>query len=221
MKNIEDTEILSQLGYTKDDLTKLFIRPKEGPEGFDARLEQGKFAEKFFVYVVNNTMLFNEPCKAEWLDCVTEGLSFKERQEVIVDNAINGDCRIKFGKSDWQHIDVKKSSTVVEKSLTRFRSDGWYMFNALSLTRNNYYLVKNNDEFKKAVRETGCKIQLYNDVKWDILFNKLNKRDYPDLDFLEMDPAVYRLMVSKIRCELQDCVEPYLPLIDNLIRRVA
>lgn len=229
LKDISDTIILKHLGYTAAEIAALIPHAVWGPDGFQQRLNRGTFAELFFAHVARHWNIFNKPCDVEWIDpLIRPGMSHEEKIPFIIRNATHGDCRFRFhGEFEpWRHVDVKMTSNITNSSLDRFRveycNDGWYMVNALSLTKNNYYMVRNNDDFRRAVRSVGVPTKLYNgDIMWDFLFNRLNKANYPCLEFFEMDPTNYRKAVSQLRREIQECVEPSLDRIDKLIKTVA
>jgi hypothetical protein len=194
---------------------------------FHIRLAKGIMAEMIFIEIVRSGRLFETPCTIEHLECnLSDDMSWPEKSKLIEQNARVGDCLITFNDGRKIYVDVKMGSDIADDSLTRFNQEGYYMMNACSNTTNNFYLVKNNEDFRKAVYETGHKrVSIKRDgsekVMWNIEFDRLNKSKYPGLDFFMMDPAVYRKYLGKFRIELQECAGLTMTQIDRLIKDVV
>lgn len=118
------------------------------------------------------------------------GMSRDEWAAEVHKNAVDGDFRIRLDGGEWMYIDVKGGSRIAKDSLDRFRSDGWYLMNAVGDSGSKfYYLVRNNAAFQQAVREIG----ILEGNLYDIHFDRtLDINKYRDIEINKLlDPTDY------------------------------
>lgn len=181
-------KILKSLPYTIDEMREISLLSLDNTGN---RIKFGNFVEQTVVAIFRDGGVFSEGTgrhkrilnvEVEHLPCeFSTGMTREERSEVIRQNAVNGDVRIRFDGGDWIYIDVKGGSRVAVDSLDRLRPDAFYMFNAMAHSKGKFYfMVRNNSSFQSAIREMGILENNLYDVHYD---RHLRLDKYPGLEF--------------------------------------
>lgn len=203
--------ILSNLGY-HIDLLKEMTRPNYLRESFDNRLTFGKFGEKVFQLALKMQLIKNGGFEELGQQLTKQNkmkMLKKEWEALVEENAIHGDVRfINLLTGLYEYVDVKTTDFIAVDSLDRFRRDGWYMLNTITISNKFFYfLVRNNDAFRNAVMQKAVPSIYDAEVYgYNVDFNNhLNQANHPGLEFMFMDPEIYRWQLIKpLRLELYD-----------------
>lgn len=163
---------------------------------FDNRLKDGKMGEAAFMKALELQIIPNDGygegptvTETEWNDA---------RWEQIMENKVNGDVWF-ISKEDGRkkYVDVKNTQWVADASLEHFRTDdSYYFFNAWSLDRNMYYMVRADQKFKDFAKSRPVSMRGKASGR-EVYFT-----DLPSLEFhsgngaiFEFDPIAYKSMV--------------------------
>jgi hypothetical protein len=199
---MDHISVIERLGKPAEFYSELLSLPEHG---FKNRLKRGLFAEEFFVTALEISGCLERPYEVLRPDTgIREDMLWEHKAPLIEKNAREGDLSLRFEKGPWLPVDVKMGPSIADDSLGRFSPDGYYMINALSLSKDFYFIVKNNDAFRDAIRKIDGRIEDGRKM-FDVPFSRITESTYPGCDFksLVIDPIKYKAVVWRFVLDLE------------------
>lgn len=185
-------------------------------DNFEHRLKYGLSAES----------VFDIACKDK---NIIETAGFFSTQEVDPTdkkskdkNAINGDrCFFHPRTLEIQFVDVKCTTFVSDHSMTMFRKDGWYLFNAFVESKGmQHFMIRNNIAFYEYAQQYSKIITRRNENPFKAY--NINFKDLPadpktiGLELYPyMDSSKFRQLILKIRAEYDNMGLPFAEIIKS------